>query len=264
MPRYKRYRKKKNFKKNAKTYKSYKWNKKAYKEYMLYDPMSGGQPFRSKYFTKLTGTLTGRLAAATLADQILPIKMNSVYLPFEQCTAAAFTFPSITTTSYQMAGFNNIFNVNLYNYYRVLGCRIDIDLQPDDIADVMNCTITPTNNIGFPTNVREATEQKFTVLGVFGNGRDPVITTMSGRQMPKAKSLTSYMTTARFLGVPKKAVEYDLSQTYTGTYTSDPLGLHYWAIWMNPLDGVATTSPVAFRISVVYYVEAFGFVHPSN
>lgn len=264
MPRYPNYKKKKNVKSKGKgrNYKVVFYKNKS-KESMIYDPRSGGVPFPSKYFTKFTGTLTGRLAAATLTDKQLPIKMNSIITPFDQCTDPAFTFPSINPLVYVLAGTSNLLNVNMYNYFRVLGCRIDIDIQPDDISDVMMCTVTPTNSDLFPTNVREATEQKFTMIGTFGNGREPVITTMSGRILNKARSMKHYMTTAKFLGVPKKAIDYDLSGVYTGSYASDPAGLHYWNVWIGPLDGVATSSPVAFRITVTYYTEVYGFIHPS-
>jgi hypothetical protein len=105
-------------------------------------------------------------------------------------------------------------------------------------------TVTPTANNANPASTEVAMAIQFT----------------RSKNMPAAASsaqntINNKMGVHTLVGVRRQAVEDDLSQQYTGTYTAAPNASQWWAINVSTDDAVNTTSNVGYTVVLQHEVE---------
>lgn len=239
-----------------------KGHRAAKKDRMMFNPRLGGLPFPSTYLTKMVSTVAGYTTSGVGSGTYhWFIKMNSIYQPFALASGLlnVTLLPAFSTTS-QPTGFNTLFPnaSNLYTRFRVVGSKCDVQITPQSIQDSVEATLTPSTNSADPGNLMIAYGQRLTKSAEFNGYRETLVTNLVTGVKSKARSLSSYCTMHQLYGVAKKAIDYDLSGQFTGTYTGDPPVTATWVINVNTGDNTVLNSPLEVKITMVYYVLCYG------
>jgi hypothetical protein len=71
-------------------------------------------------------------------------------------------------------------------------------------------------------------------------------------------TIVNKMSEATLSGVPKRAVEYDLSGNLIGNYAAQPGDVNYWIINFVREDGGVTAAALGYRCILEHEVEYFG------
>lgn len=214
--------------------------------YKSFQQMPFPRVFQTKFKTIVQGYIK---AGVDASNATLQFKLNSPYLPFDQGAATGLA----NTTYYagvapnnrtvQPAGWSSLMNANLYNNYRVIGCKIRITMNNQALGDNgLVCTIIPTF-LTTPANVGVALSQPYCKKMLLSEA--------------KTNILSNYMTQHKLLGIQKRAIEFDLSGKYFGFYNAAPGAPMYWAIIFSNNDGSVTTSPVPFEIELTHYTKCW-------
>lgn len=125
----------------------------------------------------------------------------------------------------------------LYSRYRVHKSEIVFELLNSTIQS--HCTITPTTDGNWPTNVRNALEANYTASIPISSSIFKVI---------KERSIS----TKKIWGM-QSITQDDL---YQALCTASPARQWYWKIWGESFDGVTNVS-IRVNIRIIYEVEFF-------
>lgn len=195
-------------------------------------------PFPPRYRTKLQCDLQGYVTSATAASGNFYFLMNSIYLP-----AASGGFPnsSPAIASLLPTGYSSLLNAHLYQRFRVFASKITVQVVPSAQADTVNFTITPSNAAGTPSVTYTAMAQPYTTSRLC--------------QSNQKSFVKNFITQHKLEGVPKKAIEDDLSGNYEGSYATQVNQPRYWNCNWSTVDAVNTTTPLLFVVRLEYFVE---------
>jgi len=128
-----------------------------------------------------------------------------------------------------------------------LSSRITFEMACSYAGDIMVVCVTPSLGGTTPTSTAVAMGQQFTKTKLIQMG-----------QPASSCRIINKMSEAVITGVPKKAIEYDLSGNTIGNYTAQPADVNYWVVNFNRDDGAVTTGVTGWRCVLEHEVEYFG------
>jgi len=199
--------------------------------------------FRTVMFTGFKGVF-----AASVNSYQAFCKLNCVSLPFIG-GGWSNSVPLITTL--QPAGLSAIFNSSLYNRFRVIASRLVVVVSPENAADIILTTISPSGFANTPATAPVAISQPYTTTK-----------TISYATPLKDRTIINRVSVAQFLGVRPQAIQDDLSGQFIGNIISgspvDPSSTHYWVVNFMREDGGSIASSVSFDVRLEHDVEFFG------
>lgn len=210
------------------------------------------QKYRTRFFCTAKGDITTAIGATSFQ---LNTRLNCLVLPFSISNLA---WPGLSPASGSLdpTGFSTLINLNAYTRVRVIKSYISIMFDSLATTDVVLCTITPTPQTAatFPTlpNNPLTTSQ---AIGMT-NTRSKQWTPFS---QPTQKSvwLNHSCTQAACIGVPQKAIDYDLSGQYTHFYNQAPATPLYWNINIQNMALANFTGSLPYMVKLMWDVELY-------
>nr|WAE42145.1 MAG: capsid protein [Cressdnaviricota sp.] len=186
------------------------------------------------------------ILGAGLTDNSAGVKLNSPYIPFNNAAQGAFATMSPASATNQPVGLTNLWNSSMYQNFRIYASKIDIKISQVLATDTAEITVIPA-----VTGAQMATLAGLQPEQLPQIPFSKYIITTQARQ----NHISNYMTCHKLLGVPKAAIDLDLSNNFTGALGSDPAGLMYWYINIRSSDQEATLNDIVLDVKVTYYTE---------
>lgn len=206
------------------------------------------RPFPTIFQTKFKTCLQGFIKSGIgLANATINLKLNSVYLPTYEGVSTGLAnstyYGSVSPAPSTLApgGFSSLCNANLYTKFRVIGCKILMRFVNQSLSDNgFIVTITPTLTTT-PASSGVCLEQPWVKKILCSEGKQNII--------------SNYCTQHQILGVNKRAIEYDLTGSYEGTYATNPSVGMFWNVAFAGLDGASTTGVIPFELELTHYCK---------
>lgn len=199
-------------------------------------------PFPSRFRTKLNTSFIGYHNSGSLAASLTTFcSWNSLAAPF---SAGGWTNPAVTLATLIPVMSTYFLSTNFFISYRVLRARLSIRYSLQNVADTLLMTITASTSATTPASTSLAIDQPYTTKLMMGHGYRNTIR-------------TPWISVERFLGCPKKAIEYDLSYKYCGTVSLPPADQLYFTCNVESPDGTALVTSVPYEVDLEQEVEFF-------
>lgn len=182
--------------------------------------------------------------ASGVASGHYTVKLNSVWEPMD--TASPFPNVNIAVNNMSPAGLENLLNANagVYQFSKVIGCKIYITLNPE--SDNIIATITPSVQVAEPSTVAIAMNQPLNSY----RSIDPTIGDM------KTNAMKRYFDIAyNLFGQSKNVYLNQIVDTFGAQTGTDPTNLIYWIINWRTGDGSVLSGDVHYTIHLTYYVR---------
>lgn len=203
-------------------------------------------PFPSRFITKMHTSIYGSIPAGASSGQYF-IQMNACRLPFD---SGGWTNARPNIVTLQPTGYSSICNANMYQFYRVNSASVKCEIIPQQLADSVVVTLTPSGVVNALVGTAQALTMPWTKKGIFSSSKNNT----NSRQ---GNAITNTIRMNDFFGVNKMIYDNELGANYTAQYNAKPAKTAFMVMnWATP-DGVNTSIALEYRIDLTQYVTFF-------
>jgi len=169
------------------------------------------------------------------------------FLPFNT-SISGLTAVTNSFTTYKPIGFGLLANPigSVYQWYRVFGSRIWVNVTPQSVTDSCVVAITPTTDAS-PSALGTILNQRMSVSGIMAANRPP----------PTPWGLTNSLRMSEWLGVDESAIRNDLSGNYSSICSGYPAYAMSWNIAISSDDASTFSAPVSVDVRMILDLELF-------
>lgn len=211
-------------------------------------------PLPPRFMTLFTYANTGIMPANTTNADKWVCKMNDPVFPFIKNGTfgySGFYGPVKALNTLEPSGLAALMNTSMYKYFRVNWSSISVRFIPQDTGDSVAVCIIPFNSLTtLPATLTYdwAEQQQGAVTKIFTNS--------NCTQWLSNKGTVSYVT-----GVDPKAIEYDLSNQYNGSFAASPVALCYWYVFYKTFSAVQNIAQIGIECKGNYLTELWNFAN---